>query len=88
VVDVTKMANSPKVASTVRRQDLVALRYHRATIVTVGNDDERPRQVVHLRVEADLYDAIREYAMRTRRSVNSAVVYLMEQGLAAEEEGR
>ncbi|WP_298800153.1 hypothetical protein [Pseudonocardia sp. 73-21] len=54
----------------------------------MGNDDERPRQVVHLRVEADLYDAIREYAMRTRRSVNSAVVYLMEQGLAAEEEGR
>ena len=62
--------------------NVIQLCYYRS----VSDEDERPRQVIHLRVEADLYDTVREYAARTRRSVNGAAIYLIEQGLRVEGE--
>ena len=42
------------------------------------------RQVLHLRLELDLRRAVVEFAVRTRRTQNSAAAHLLERGLGAE----
>lgn len=42
------------------------------------------RQPMHLRLPADLHGAVKEYAARTHRSVNSAAVHLVALGLERE----
>lgn len=45
-------------------------------------------KVLHLRVPAELRDRVAEFAQRTRRSLNSAAIVLLEQALEGQDATR